>query len=136
MEEPMEMTTTNTKSLEKREDRQPQPRTAPMLPPVDIVEDRDGITLRADMPGVSRDNLSISVDGDNLTIEGAVSLGEPSRMDDMYVEVRLAQYKRSFALGRDLDTGKIEAHLANGVLTLAIPKLEQAKPRRIEVKAQ
>lgn len=130
----MEMTT--SKALEKREADRQENRVTPMLPPVDIVEDADGITLRADMPGVSREALSIDVDNDTLTIEGAVSLGESARMKDVYAEVRVAQYKRSFVLGRDLDTEKIDARLANGVLTLTIPKLEQARPRRIAVKAQ
>lgn len=108
---------------------------APLVPPVDIVEDAEGITLRADMAGVDRENLSIGVDGDTLTLEGAVTLNESARLQSVYAEVRVAQYKRSFVLSRDLDTGRIDAKLGNGVLTLRIPKLEQAKPRRVEVKA-
>lgn len=130
----MEMTT--NKALGKREGDRQENRVTPLLPPVDIIEDAERITLRADMPGVSRETLSIDVDNDTLTIEGAVSLGESAQLKDVYAEVRVAQYRRSFVLGRDLDTAKIDARLANGVLTLDIPKLEQAKPRRISVKAQ
>jgi HSP20 family molecular chaperone IbpA len=107
----------------------------PLVPPVDIVEDTNGITLMADMPGVGKEALSIGVEGDTLTIEGSVALNESERLQNVYAEIRVAQYKRSFVLSRDLDTEKIDAKLANGVLTLQIPKVERAKPRRIEVKA-
>lgn len=112
-----------------------QAQATPLVPAVDIWEDAQGITLEADMPGVAKDNLSIGIDGDTLTLEGTVALGEPAKMHDVYAEVRVAQYRRSFTLSRDLDRDRIEAHLANGVLTLRIPKTEAAKPRRIEVKA-
>src|ERR1700748_3694035 len=107
----------------------------PLLPAVDIVEDKRGIRLVAALPGVSKEQVSIGVEGDNLTIEGIVSLGETARLQPLHAEVRGAQYRRSFVLSRDLDTARIEAQMKNGVLTLRIPKQEQAKPRRIEVRA-
>lgn len=107
----------------------------PMIPPVAIAENGEAITLWADLPGVAKENLSVGVEGDTLTIEGAVSLGESASLSDIYAEVGVAQYKRSFVLGQDLDKEKIDARLVNGVLTLVIPKVEQAKPRRIAVKA-
>lgn len=107
----------------------------PLVPAVDIVEDAEAIVLTADLPGVTRDDLSIGVDGDTLTVEGGVTLGESSGMQSVYAEVRVPRYKRSFALGRDLDTANISASLQHGVLTLRVPKREQAKPRRVEVKA-
>ena len=124
-----------TERTQGRQPVAPQHQPAPMVPPVDIVEDRDGITLRADLPGVSREDLSIGIDGDTLTIEGTVKLGESADMEAVYAEVRVAQYKRSFVLGGDLDSEKVEAGMKNGVLTLKVPKREQAKPRKIEVKA-
>ena len=108
----------------------------PLVPPVDIFEDGEAIVVRADLPGVTREHLSIDVDGDTLTVEGSVSLGESSRMKSVYAEVRVPQYKRSFVLGRDLDSENISAQLQHGVLTLRVPKREQAKPRRIEVRAE
>ena len=119
-------------NLAKRETREAAP--TPLVPLVDVVEDKEGITLRADLPGVSKENLAIGVDGDNLTIEGSVNLGENPALKPVYAEVRVAQYKRTFVLSRDLDTEKIDAGLVNGVLTLRIPKREQARPRRIEVR--
>lgn len=106
---------------------------APLVPPVDIFEDADGITLKADLPGVAKDGLAIGVEGETLTIEGSVDLDAPATMTDVYAEIGVARYKRTFELARDLDTDRIDANLKNGVLTLRIPKREQAKPRRIAV---
>ena len=112
-------------------------RTAPsLLPPVDIFEDAGGITLCADLPGVAREDLSIDVDGRNLTIQAPLKLGETSSLTPVYAEVRANHFRRTFELSSDLDTGKIDAGLRDGVLTLRIPKAEQAKPRRIEVRVE
>jgi HSP20 family molecular chaperone IbpA len=108
---------------------------APLVPPVDIVEDGDGILVIADLPGVAKEAISIGVEDDTLTIEGVVSLGEPAQMQPVYAEIGVARFRRSFVLGRDLDTSRIEAQMKNGVLRLRVPKLERAKPRRIEVRA-
>ena len=108
----------------------------PLVPPVDIVEDAEGILVKADLPGVATENVSIGVEGDTLTIEATVGLGEPADIQPVYAEVRAAQYKRSFVLSRDLDTEKIDANLRNGVLTLRVPKAERAKPRRIAVRVE
>ena len=107
-----------------------------IIPAVDVFEDENGITVAADLPGVSREDLTLRVDGDTLTLEGRVSLGESQNLDAVYAEVRVAKYKRSFVLSRDLDTSKIDASLKNGVLILQVPKLEQAKPRRIPVRSE
>ena len=109
-------------------------RATPLVPPVDIIEDGDGILLRADLPGVPRENLSIDVEGDTLTVEGTVNLGELGDLQALYAEVGVARYRRSFVLSRDLDRDRIDASLSNGVLTLRLPKREQARPRRIEVR--
>ena len=113
------------------------PRTGPsLLPAVDIVEDAGGITLVADLPGVAREELAIGVDGRSLTIEAPVKLGESSALMSVYAEVRANHFRRSFELSSDLDTAKIDAGLRDGVLTLRIPKAEQAKPRRIDVRLE
>jgi HSP20 family protein len=106
-----------------------------MLPPVDIVEDETGITLTADLPGVSKDKLTARVDGQTLVIEGEVALATPDGMEAMYAEVQAARYRRSFTLSRELDTAKVDAALKDGVLKLRMSKTEQAQPRQIEVKA-
>jgi HSP20 family molecular chaperone IbpA len=106
----------------------------PVLPPVDIFENAAGVTIIADLPGVSKDRLGVRVDGDSLVIEGTASTPDLGDMELLYGEVLSPVYRRSFTLSRDLDPGKIEASLNNGVLKLSIPKAEAAKPRRIEVR--
>jgi HSP20 family molecular chaperone IbpA len=109
-------------------------RTAPaLMPPVDIFEDASGITLLADLPGVDREHLTIGVDGRQLTIEAPLALGESTSLAPVYTEVRANHFRRSFELSGELDTTAIDAGLRDGVLTLRIPKLERARPRRIEV---
>jgi len=108
----------------------------PIAPAVDIFEDAAGITLLADLPGVAREDLAIGVDGRNLTIEAPLKLGEANSLTPVYAEVRANHFRRSFELSGDLDTAKIDAGLRDGVLTLRIPKAEQAKPRRIDVRVE
>jgi HSP20 family molecular chaperone IbpA len=109
-------------------------RTAPsLLPPVDIAEDASRITITADLPGVDRNALSLGVDGRTLTIEAPLALGEANSLVSMYAEVRANHYRRRFELSSELDTTAINATLVDGVLTVHIPKLERAKPRRVEV---
>jgi HSP20 family protein len=106
-----------------------------VLPPVDIHEDDHGITVLADLPGVSREQLGVRVDGDTLTIEASARpVGAPENMELVYSEVQLASYRRQFTLSRELDPSRIEAVLKDGVLRLSIPKSEDARPRRIEVR--
>jgi HSP20 family protein len=107
----------------------------PLLPPVDISEDASAITIAADMPGVEKDAVSINVDGRTLTIEAPFALGEAISLVTMYAEIKANHYRRVFELSGELDTTSIDAGLVDGVLTLRIPKLERAKPRRIEVRA-
>jgi len=105
-----------------------------LAPAVDIAETDSGITLLADMPGVSKDRLTIQVEGDNLTIEGQAQVDVPENIELLHSEVRSPYFRRSFTLSRDLDPAKIEATLRNGVLQLHIPKSEEARPKRIDVK--
>ncbi len=129
-------TQTNT-AMQAQQPQGAGSRTAPaLLPPVDIFEDGAGITLLADLPGVGREDLSIGVDGRTLTIEAPLKLGEANALVSVYAEVRANHFRRSFELSGDLDTAKIDAGLRDGVLTLRIPKLEQAKPRRIDVRVE
>lgn len=107
---------------------------AALLPPVDIFESESGITLFADMPGVSRERLTVKVEADNLLIEGQAQIDVPQNIELVHSEVRNPYFRRSFTLSRDLDPSKIDATLRNGVLQLHIPKAEEARPKRITVK--
>lgn len=106
-----------------------------VIPPVDVFENESGITLLADLPGVSRERLGVRVDGEMLIIEATAESASPQAMEIVYGEARCPSYKRQFTLSRELDTSRIDASLNNGVLRLTIPKSEEAKPRRIEVRA-
>ena len=107
----------------------------PVSPAVDIFEDAGGITLLADMPGVSKERLDINLDGDNLSVEGRVELDATAEMRALWAEVNVPRFRRTFTLSRELDSARIEANLKDGVLTLRVPKLAHAQPRRIEVAA-
>jgi len=106
-----------------------------LLPPVDVIEDAGGITLLADLPGVSKDKLSLQLTADHLTIEGEVDIAMPEGMESQHAEVRMPHYRRAFTLSRELDAEKASAEFRNGVLKLRIPKAEHAQPRKIEVRA-
>jgi HSP20 family molecular chaperone IbpA len=104
------------------------------MPPVDVFEDGAGITMLADLPGVARDQLMLSVEGDTLTIEAEMSLATPPGMEASHAEVGLSRYRRVFTLSKELDSGAIAAELKHGLLTLRIPKAAHAQPRRIEIR--
>lgn len=106
---------------------------AALVPPVDVIEDANGITLYADLPGVPKDKLNLHVEADALTIEGEVSLDLPPDMESTHAEVSLPRYRRVFSLSKELDSEKVAAEFNHGVLKLRIPKAEHAQPRRIEV---
>lgn len=105
-----------------------------LRPPVDIYEDAEGITLLADMPGVSKDRLTVQVDQDTLLVEGEAQIAMPEGMEALYADVRATRYRRGFTLSRELATDKVDANLKDGVLTIRIPKHEAVRPRKIEVR--
>jgi HSP20 family molecular chaperone IbpA len=122
----------NTPSTVTRKDR-PGYGEAALTPPVDVVEDATGITLYADLPGVSKEKLHLQVESDTLTIDAESNLSVPEKLQSSHTEVGLARFHRVFTLSKELDTEKVSAELAQGVLTLRIPKVAQAQPRRIDI---
>jgi HSP20 family molecular chaperone IbpA len=104
-----------------------------LRPPVDVHETDEGITLRADMPGVSKDRLNLRVDGNTLLLEGTIGIVPQEQMAALYADVRSTTYRRQFVLSNELESSKIEANLQNGVLTIQIPKRAELRPRRIEI---
>lgn len=127
---------TSDNRLASRADERTDGREQPfVIPPVDVFENESGITLLADLPGVAREQLGVRVDGETLTIEATAAIEGPQNMELVYGEAQFPTYRRSFTLSRELDSERIEASLKDGVLRLAIPKIEEARPRRIEVRA-
>ncbi len=102
-------------------------------PLVDIFEDETGITLIADMPGVSEERLNLQVDKDTLLIEGEAVLDTPGDLKAVYAEMRTPHFQRNFALSSELDTDAIRAALKDGVLTVRLPKKAMHQPRKIAV---
>jgi HSP20 family protein len=103
-------------------------------PNVDIFETDTEITLLADMPGVTTDNLTIDLRDNVLTLTGEVAPFEEANEEDILIEYEIGKYHRQFNLSSVIDQSKIDAKLNDGVLRLSLPKVEKATPRRIEVK--
>src|SRR5438445_1797418 len=106
-------------------------RTAGLVlrPPADVSEDADSITLLLDMPGVSKERLSVQTDKNTLTVEGDVQMAMQEGMEALYAEVHSTHYRRSFTLSGELEAEKTEANLKDGVLTLRIAKRSELRPR-------
>ncbi len=105
-----------------------------LRPATDIVEGKDGVTLYVDLPGVSKESLDIDVDQNVLTIKGGINLHTPEELEPTYMDVHSGVFERRFTLGEQLNSEGIQAELKQGELKLFIPKSEQHKPRKIEVK--
>jgi len=103
-----------------------------VTPVANILETADGYLLEAEMPGVSRDGLEVTVENGELVIVGRRADKElPGTA--LYRESRPVDYRRVFDLDPSIDAGKITARMEQGILTLTLPKAEQVKPRRIQV---
>jgi len=103
-----------------------------ITPPVDIHETADGLVVKADLPGVSKEGLDVRVENNLLTIRGKAAHAAPG--DPIYREYELVNFSRQFELNERVDQSKISADLKHGVLSLDLPKAEEAKPRKIDVK--
>jgi HSP20 family molecular chaperone IbpA len=106
-----------------------------LAPPADIFEDADGFSIVLDMPGVTKDRLTVRADRNELVIEGEASIDMPAGMEAAYAEVRSAHYRRTFVLTNELDCDAVEASMKDGVLSIRVPKRAELKPRQIEVQA-
>jgi len=105
-----------------------------ITPPVDIYETAEGLVVKADLPGVAKEGLDVRVENHLLTIRGKVA--HVAAGDPVYREYGLVNFFRQFELNERVDASKISAELKHGVLTLNLPKAEEAKPRKIEVRAE
>ena len=103
-------------------------------PAVDIRETDDALVLECDMPGVSKENLDVTVDNDRLTVTGKVDKEPEGKA--IYRETRAGDYRREFNLGDGIDRDAITAEMQAGQLTIRMAKLEAVKPRKIEVVTQ
>ncbi len=102
-------------------------------PTANIVGTENEYLVELDMPGVDKDGIEVTTEGNELTIIGRRK-SELPESELCYCESALADYRRVFEIGPDVDTAKINAEMKQGVLTLRLPKSEKAKPKHIEVK--
>jgi HSP20 family protein len=103
-----------------------------LAPEVNIFETKDEYVLEAEMPGVNKEGLEITLEGNVLTLVGHRS-DEPVKSQAVYRESHLADYRRVFELDPVIDAAKINARVDQGILTLTLPKSERVKPRKIAV---
>ena len=121
-----------TVQAEQRTNQQPHREREYVSPEVNIYETTDGYLLEAEMPGVSKEGLEVTLEGSEITIIGhrkdEVAAGSP-----LFRERRQADYRRVFELDPAIDTAKISAKMDQGVLCLTLPKSEKVQPRKIAV---
>jgi HSP20 family protein len=109
--------------------------TSAWLPPCDVFEDREAVRIIMEVPGVKPEDVKLSLENNMLTIRGEKKQVAEEKADRVHrYERSYGVFERSFALPSTVDTDRIEARYDNGVLTVALPKAERARPRQIEVK--
>ena len=111
---------------------QNQQRVQYATPLVDVESNEEGYTIRAEMPGVDKSGLEITVDNGELTIVGHRRASEVTG-EPVYREIRNNDFRRVYELDPAIDTAKISARIEQGILTLALPKTESVRPRKITV---
>jgi len=104
------------------------------VPAVDIFETAEAVNVLAEMPGVSREGVEIELENETLVIRGVVVSEEPRGETVLLREFEPGHYLRKFTVSEAIDQEKIQARMADGVLTVILPKVAPAKPRRIEVR--
>ena len=104
-----------------------------VTPEVNILENKDGYVLEAEMPGVNKDGLEITLEGTELTIVGRRRGEQPMPGTALFQESTNSDYRRVFELDPAIDTSKVSARMDQGILTLTLPKSERVKPRKINV---
>ncbi len=122
---------------QKRELETKQETTIParvFLPNADIYEDENELTVILEMPGVDKRNVEVSIEDGVLRVGGRLDFSKYQGLQPLYTEYNIGHYSRSFNLSNKIDQNKIEAEMTDGVLSLRLPKVEQAKPRTIQVK--
>lgn len=112
-----------------------QTQSANWMPPVDIHESEDAYTLVADLPGMKKEDISVNIVEDRVTLKGGRKR-EERHEEKGYRRYERAEgtFERSFRINGGVDASKVEAIFENGVLTVKLPKPEETKPRQIEVK--
>jgi HSP20 family protein len=134
------MAETEGRSLEvqkKKELVEKEEKTVPArfyVPSTDIYETENALTVVVEMPGVEKDKIEINIEDNVLKIEGHIDFASYTEMQPVYTEYNIGHYSRKFSLSSKIDQSKISADMKDGVLTLTLPKAEEAKPRKITIR--
>jgi HSP20 family molecular chaperone IbpA len=121
---------------EKQELATKEEKTIPgrsFVPSTDIFETNEALTVIMEMPGVEKANVSIALENNSLRVEGKIDFSKYQGMEPVYTEYNIGHYARGFTLSGQIDRDGIKAQLDDGVLTLTLPKVKEAVPRRIAV---
>jgi HSP20 family protein len=121
----------------KREHESRDESTVParmFVPTADIYETPEALNVILEMPGVEKNNVDIQVKDGALRVQGRLDLSKYRGLQPLYIEYNIGHYARTFQLSNKIDQDKIAAEMKDGVLSLLLPKAEEAKPRTIRVK--
>lgn len=111
--------------------------TSAWLPAVDVTENKEGVRISVELPGVKPEDVKLSVENGVLTIRGEKRATHEEKTDRVHrYERQYGSFERTFALPSTVDVDRVEARYDHGVLTVDLPKAEKAKPKQIEIKAQ
>jgi HSP20 family protein len=120
------------RELETKEETTVPART--FLPATDIFESQNALNVVLEMPGVEKNNINVSVQDGILRVEGRLDFSKYNTLQPLYTEYNVGNYSRSFRLSSKIEQHKIGAELRDGVLSLTLPKVEEPKPRTIQIK--
>ena len=106
-------------------------------PPMDVYEDEDAVTVVCDLPGIQQKDIDITIGGGVLTVKGEKGREEPPGAAKMYRrEIWEGKFQRTISLPPTVDAGKVDATFTDGVLRIGLPKTEEAKPKKIELRVK
>ena len=131
MADPQELAVRDKKELVTKEEKTVPARY--FVPSTDIYESDDALTLVMEMPGVEKQDISVGLENDRLRVEGQIASSKYEGLEPVYTEYNVGNYVRAFTLSNKIDQEKISAQIGDGVLTLTLPKVKEAQPRRIAI---
>jgi len=107
------------------------------MPPMDVYETEDQVVAKPELPGIEPGDVEVTVEDSMLTVTGKRELTSEVNEESFHrIERRYGAFSRSIALPQSVDTSKVDASFDKGVLTIEVPKVEKAKPKKIQVKAK
>jgi HSP20 family protein len=111
-------------------------RQAPWMPAMDVYESDDEVVVTVELPGLSDEDVEVSVEDSTLTVSGSREFSAEVKEENYHrIERRYGAFSRAVTLPPEVDTSKVDARFEEGVLTVDVPKIEKAKPNKIQIKA-